>query len=87
MLLPPHEYILSLRDLRNTERALASLLLERSEGREFAPVLKVDFVRRSPILVLGEECVFGSDDFALEVCGECWVVFRETCKGSVSIQA
>jgi len=57
VLLPPHEYVFSLRDLRDMEVALASLFLEWPEGGEFAPVLEVYFVRRPPVLVLGEECI------------------------------
>jgi hypothetical protein len=79
--LPAHEDVLALRDVRDVEVALAGLSLEGTEGLELGPVLEVDLVGRAPVFVLGEEGVFGADDFAFEVGRERWVVFGEACVG------
>jgi hypothetical protein len=44
MFLPSHEYVFSLRQLWNMKIALSGLLLKWAKGREFSPVLQVDFV-------------------------------------------
>jgi len=77
--LPAHEDVLALRHVGDVEVALAGLFLEGAEGLELGPVLQVDLVGRAPVFVLGEEGVFGADDFAFEVGCEGWVVFCEAC--------
>ncbi len=45
VLLPTHENIFSLRQARDVEIALPSLLLERAKGREFGPVREISLIR------------------------------------------
>ena len=74
MLLPPHEYVFPLYHTRNG-KTLFCLLLERSESREFCPVLKIYLIRRSPILVLGEKGVLWANYFSFKICCKSWMVF------------
>ena len=67
VLLPAHEDVLALREVRDVQVALARGLGEGAEGLELGPVLEVDLVGRAPVFVLGEEGVFGADDLAFEV--------------------
>lgn len=79
MFLPSHKYVLPLGQLRNMKMPLPCLLLKGPESRELGPVLQVDFICRSPVLMLGEECVFGANDFSFEVSCECRMVLRQSC--------
>lgn len=58
VLLPPHEYILSLRQTWDMKVTFPSLLLKRAEGGEFGPMRKISLIRRAPILMLCKEGVF-----------------------------
>jgi hypothetical protein len=70
MLLPSHEDVVLLRNVRNHDRPLASLLVEWMEGAELVPVAEVDLGVGPPVLVLCNEVVFAADDLALEECGQ-----------------
>ncbi len=79
MFLPPHKDILSLSHSGDVKVALPSLLLKWPESGEFSPVLQIDFVGRTPVLVLSEKRVFRANDLAFKIGGEGWVVFGQSC--------
>jgi hypothetical protein len=57
VLLPAHEDVLALRQVRDVQVAFARGLAEGPEGLELGPVLQVYFVRRAPVLVLRQKGV------------------------------
>jgi len=57
------------------EMSLSGRLLKWPERGKFGPMLKVDFIARAPILMLGEKCVFRSNDLAFEVGSKCGMIF------------
>lgn len=75
--LPSHEDMFSLGGVSNQHGALACLLLEGTEGREFGPMTQVDLYIGTPIIMLREEGVLRPNDFALKVRREGRVVFGE----------
>jgi hypothetical protein len=75
VLLPAHEDVLSLRQVGDVQVPPPRSLAEGPERLELRPVLQVHFVRRAPVVVLGEEGVLRPDDLALEVGRQGWVVF------------
>lgn len=75
VLFPAHKDGFSLGSISNGDRSLASLFLERTESRELGPMTQIDLAIRAPVLVLRVETVFGTNDFALEICREGGMVF------------
>lgn len=67
MLLPSHEYVLILCDIRNGDWASTSMFLKRSKGTELGPVTEIDFCVCSPVFVFCEERIFRSDDLTLKI--------------------
>lgn len=78
--LPPHKYVFSLSQLRNMHLPLFHALQEWSESRELGPMLYVDFISRAPVLVFSKKCVFRPYNLTLEVGGQGWVVFSQSCR-------
>ena len=76
-LLPAHKDIFLGLGVLDVYGAALGLLHVGSEGGKLVPVVQVDPVGSAPAVVLSEEPVLGSDDLALEVSCEIWVVFRE----------
>lgn len=58
VLLPPHKYVLSLRQTLNMQVAFARLLLKWTEGIEFSPVLEINLISRAPVFMLREKRIF-----------------------------
>lgn len=79
VLLPAHEDVFALRQVGDVEVPPPRSLAEGPERLELRPVLQVHFVRRAPVVVLGEEGVLRPDDLALKVCRQGWVVFCQAC--------
>jgi hypothetical protein len=79
VLLPSHKDVFSLGGVSNHDGALACLFLEGTEGGKFGPMAQVNLHVGAPIIMFGEEVVLGSDNLALKVCCESWMVFSEAC--------
>lgn len=67
MLFPSHEDVFSLGHIRNGDRAPSSVLLVWPECAELGPMTEIHLVIGTPVVVLGEKVMFGSNDLALEV--------------------
>lgn len=78
--LPSHEYVVVLGDIWEDDWAPRITLLKRSKCTEFTPVIHVCFEARTPVFMLSNKAVLRSDDFALKVCSESWVIFGYTCR-------
>jgi hypothetical protein len=78
MFFPPHKDVVSLRKVSDGDRTLASHLLVRPESAKLGPVAQVHFGVCAPVIVLSEEIVLCSDNFSLEIGGECWVVLGQS---------
>ncbi len=59
------------------EIPLSRSFLERSECGELCPVLQINLIIRSPVLMLRQECVFGADNFAFEIGRKSWMIFGQ----------
>ncbi len=77
--LPPHKYVLLLREILEVEIGLPRLLGQRLPCPELAPVRHVGFFGRTPRFVLRLECVFRADDLAFKVGGKGGVIFGQVC--------
>lgn len=77
MLFPSHEDVFSLGYIRNGDRAPSSVLLVWPEGAELGPMTEIHLVIGTPVIVLGEKVMFGSNDFALEVGCESRMIFSQ----------
>ncbi len=75
--LPSHKYVLPLGELRDVENASLGGFLERPKSTELSPVLQVDFISGAPVLMLSQECVLRTDDFAFEVGSKGRMVFGQ----------
>jgi hypothetical protein len=78
VLLPPHENIVLGRQVGHCNMdSLPYYLGIRTERGELVPVADVCLLSRTPGRVIRDKAVARSNDLALKVRGECWVVFRE----------
>ena len=77
VLLPSHENVISLCQVRDGDGPLAGYLLVWPESAKLGPVANVHFVVCAPVVMLGEEIVLCADDFSLEIGGQCWVVLGQ----------
>lgn len=59
------------------ENASLGGFLERSKSTELSPVLQIDFVIGAPVLMLSQECVLRTDDFAFEVGSKGRMIFGQ----------
>lgn len=67
MFLPSHKDVLSLCYIRNSHWTFACMLLKRPKRIELCPMAKINPHVRPPVLMLGEEAVFRSDNFSFEI--------------------
>jgi hypothetical protein len=78
-LLPPHEYIVTLRPAGNLDIHFPRVLLVGTESREFGPVLVIYKLCRAPILMLGEKSVFRANQLPFKVGCEGRMVWGQAC--------
>lgn len=78
-LLPPHEYIVTLRPAGNLDIHLPRVLLVGAEGRELGPVLVVYNLCGAPVLMLREEGVFRANELSLKVGCEGRMIWGQAC--------
>ena len=77
---PTHEQMFFLHPVLFYHFWSAGVLGKRLVRWKSTPVLAIDLLVRSPLGVLGNECVFAADDLALKVRSQAWMVFREAWK-------
>lgn len=77
VLLPAHEDVLALRQVGDVQVPPPRSSAEGAKRLELRPVLQVHLVRRAPVVVLRQKRVLRSDDLALKVRRQGWVVFCE----------
>jgi hypothetical protein len=78
-LLPPHEDVLSLREIPVREIGLLCLLRERSPRGKSSPMCHIRLLSSTPSFMSCLESVFSSDDLAFEECRQCGMVLSQTC--------
>lgn len=86
MLLPSHENVISLCQVRDGDGTLAGYLLVWPESAKFGPVADVHFVVCAPVVMLGVEVVLCANDFSLEIGGQCWVVLGQSLDAQVAAE-
>lgn len=67
MFLPAHEDVFFLSDVRNSHWSFTCMFMKRSKSAELCPMAKVNLHICSPIFVLCEKTVFGSDNFPFKI--------------------
>lgn len=72
--LPAHEDVFALEVVFVVEVWFLGLFSKGAPGGKAGPVLHVGFVGGAPGGMVGLEGVFGANDFAGEIGGECWMV-------------
>lgn len=77
ILLPPHEYVLSLGKVAVCEIGPFGLFGQRFPRRKPGPVVYVCFFIGAPCFVARQKGVLGADDFAFEECCQGGMVFRQ----------
>lgn len=78
--LPPHEDVVPLRPVSESEVWVSGILAERSPRWKSRPVVEICFFGCAPGRVSGYERVLRTDHFSFKVGRQCWVVLRKTCK-------
>lgn len=84
VLLPPHEDGVLLGNVVDVYGSSTGGFLVGAEGVKLRPVAKVHLVAGSPVLMLGEETVLGTDDFTLKICCERGMVFGQALDAQIT---
>jgi hypothetical protein len=77
MLLPTHKDVLFLGWILSRKLAILDFLLQWPESGELGPVAQIDLSVGPPVLVLGKEAVFASNNLSLKISRECGVILGQ----------